>query len=158
MSTKDALDASEVKGEILFSGDKVYKKVYNVDTISQEYGFPVCYSTANGSGEEVDQPATATLASFAGIVNNPFDPTDTSYTIPTVSYGWICIRGQVKAMCEGTADIGINASLKAVNTKSYLVVDQAAGTEAALLYHAVALEAHTPATEVLIDVYVKAFL
>jgi len=161
MSTKDAIDASEVKGEIMFCGDKIYKKIKNIDTVSQDYGYAVSYSTANGSGEEVDQPASARLASFAGIVNNPFAPTDTSYTIPTTEYGWICISGQVEAFCKGTettGEIAVGSSLKTVDSKSYLILDQAAGSEAALLYHAVALEALATTSEAYLDVFVKAFL
>lgn len=157
MSFKDALESGEVQGEIKFVGDKIYKKVKNVDTIAQAYGYPVCYSFGGGSGEYVDQPATARLSAFAGIVNNPVSQTDTDYTIPAGEWGWICVQGQVEAYVDATTAITDGCSLKTADSSSKMVEDEAAGTEPSYYNHAVALEALASGTGY-IDAFVKAFL
>jgi len=136
-------------------GNRIYKYIKNVDTVAKSYGHPVCHNFSNGYDYEVDQPATARLEVFAGVVRHPDRPTDTTYSIAAGDYGWIQIYGDAEIYTKGDVSaIAAGDSLKCVDSADYMEKDQGAGTEPTYKRKVFAMEANT-AANALTDVFIQ---
>ena len=125
MAKKSAVTKGEWEGEIRFSGNKVYKRVYNGSSSrTQSFGEAVYYTLDDKSAEVVEQAATARLSLYCGVVNNPDAPDDDTYIIPPETWGWVCIQGEVPHKVD-TGDFAIVAGepLVGVNSKSEMISD-----------------------------------
>lgn len=133
------------KGSYLLWGDKIFRYVYNddADDNTMKYGHAVGYAQKISDDKgivAVDQPATARLCNFAGIVLNPHNPEDSTYNVPAGTWGWICVHGTCIGKVDGTTAITAGMSLKTANSSSKMIKDANAGTKGAYASHAIALE------------------
>ncbi len=119
-------------------GIKVFKWLYNPSGSTMSANTPVAQKFNPATylgGHELIAPATAHLDRAIGIVD-----TD----ILTVSWGWVQTWGyRATASCEGTTDITAGDSLKMVDAQTYLIKDQAPGTEPTYHRHFLAAETWT---------------
>lgn len=114
---------------------KKYKFVKNNHSSALTVGDVVCYTYANAVNTDVIRPTTATLNFMAGVAVG---------AIPVSGFGWIQVKGVNDATnLDGTTDIAIGDSLKAVNGTLAAVKDAAAGTTPSFQNYLIALEAFT---------------
>lgn len=121
--------------ERIDTNGKIYKFVKNNHSVAAAIGDLAVVDLTNNSSAEVKQPTTATLNLLAGVH---------VATIPAAGYGWLQIYGDNDStLVEGTTDIVLGDSLKAVNAQNYAVKDAATGTESTYARHLLAREGFT---------------
>lgn len=100
-------------------------------------GNVLVYDLSLGTNTLVKQPTTATLNLMAGVAMG--------VPLTATPYGWLQIKGvNASILFEGTTDIAIGDSLKAVNAQDYVVKDAATGTVESYHNFITALVAYTP--------------
>lgn len=115
--------------------NKTYKFVKNSHSSALTVGDVVTLDLTGASTTTVFRPTTATLNLMAGVAMG---------AIPAAGWGWIQTWGNNDSTnIEGTTDVVLGDSLKAVDAQLYAVKDQAIGTEATYARHLLAREAYT---------------
>jgi len=122
-----------------------YKFVKNTHSSAFAISDVVSYDYSGATTTSVFDGATAALPYMAGVAMG---------AIPASGFGWIQIAGVGSALVDGTTDVAIGDSLKAVNGEVHAVKDQAAGTAPSFGNYMVALAEQTSATDTIIAVHI----
>lgn len=114
-------------GGLIFHDSKVYRMVKNAETVTALTVGQVCCHTLTDTDtifESVKIPLTANLGVLAGVVM--------AASLAAGSYGWIQVLGvntqvSISGATTGGTDIAAGDFLKAVNSATYVVRDNATG-------------------------------